>query len=128
LLTIYSEITFQNNASSLQGSSSSNSTKKKVPLNLTVHKLKLMCTRLFKLDADLMKLYYKDVEDEFAQPLTEDQYDLAFYGVRDGGLILMEEIDFEFEEKKKKDQEAQEKVNLQKQTRDIEQQMQWKKL
>ncbi len=67
--------------------------QKRLPETMTVRQVKLIAQRKFKtLRADVMELYYRD-QNTAGHPehLGDDDKDLAYYGVQDGGEILMEE-------------------------------------
>ncbi len=70
--------------------------QKRLPSNLKVGRLKVMCLRAFNLDVDLQLLHFKSNEsDPFPTELDEDENTLAFYGVSDGAQIYMNEVDLE---------------------------------
>lgn len=64
---------------------------KKVPMTLTVGKLKLLCEKLFKVKADAQQLYYKEPYMAMPELLEPDDYDISYLGVRDGASILVED-------------------------------------
>ena len=66
-------------------------TKKKVPMTITVGKLKLLCEKLFKVKADAQQLYYKEPFMGMPELLEPDDYDIAYLGVKDGSSVLVEE-------------------------------------
>eukprot|EP00762_Andalucia_godoyi_P003489 ANDGO_04227.mRNA.1 Tubulin-folding cofactor E len=56
--------------------------EKRLPLSLSVAKLKLLCKTLFKCEVEKMELLFKkDAADPFPTVLEDDREDLAFYGV-----------------------------------------------
>jgi hypothetical protein len=65
--------------------------KKKVPMTITVGKLKLLCEKLFKVKVDAQQLYYKEPFMGMPELLEPDDYDISYLGVRDGSSILVEE-------------------------------------
>ena len=67
--------------------------QKRLPETMTVRQVKLIAQRKFKtLRADVMELYYRDQNTSgHPEHLGDDDKDLAYYGVQDGGEILMEE-------------------------------------
>jgi len=70
---------------------------RKLPTSLQVSKLKLVCTQVFKLDPAKQRLFYKAPGEEarneasFMEELDDDMRTLAFYGVADGGTVVMDE-------------------------------------
>merc|ERR1719263_2027400 len=60
---------------------------------MTIRQVKLIAQRKFKsLRADDMELYYRDQSTAgHPEHLNDDDKDLAYYGIQDGGEILMEE-------------------------------------
>lgn len=65
--------------------------KKKVPMTITVGKLKLLCEKLFKVKVDAQQLYYKEPFMGMPELLEPDDYDISYLGVKDGSSILVEE-------------------------------------
>jgi hypothetical protein len=70
---------------------------RKLPRNLTIGRLKGLCSRHFGLDVDLILLQYVVRSDEGSFPIPIDQSDdtnLDYYGIpTDGAEILMHEIE-----------------------------------
>jgi hypothetical protein len=72
---------------------------RKLPTSLQVSKLKLVCCQVFKLDPAKQRLFYQPpgetskLEPGFMEPLDDGMRQLAFYGVADGGTIVMDEWD-----------------------------------
>ena len=66
--------------------------KKKVPMTITVGKLKLLCEKLFKVKVDAQQLYYKEPFMGMPELLEPDDYDISYLGVKDGSSILVEEM------------------------------------
>lgn len=66
-------------------------TLKKVPMTLTVGKLKLLCEKLFKVKADTQQLFFQEPYMAMPEMLEPDDYDLSYLGVRDGACILVGE-------------------------------------
>lgn len=71
---------------------------RKLPTSLVVSKLKLVCLQIFKLDPSRQRLFYQapsegdsKAEPSFMEELEDDMRQLAFYGVADGGTIVMDE-------------------------------------
>ena len=58
--------------------------KKKVPMTITVGKLKLLCEKLFKVKVDAQQLYYKEPFMGMPELLEPDDYDISYLGVKDG--------------------------------------------
>uniref|UniRef100_A0A7S1PH29 Tubulin-folding cofactor E n=1 Tax=Percolomonas cosmopolitus TaxID=63605 RepID=A0A7S1PH29_9EUKA len=88
--------------------------EKKLAPSLHVIDLKKMCQRKWKLPVHLQKLYFTpDPEDLFPEELDDDNQEISFFGVRSGGVILMEERDLDKEkreaEEKKRDEEERER-------------------
>lgn len=67
--------------------------QKRLPETMTIRQVKLIAQRKFKsLRADDMELYYRDQSTAgHPEHLNDDDKDLAYYGIQDGGEILMEE-------------------------------------
>lgn len=67
--------------------------KKKLLLTMTVAALKSVCSKLFKIEALRVVLFYQ--EDGYDQdfPFDEDQRQLSFFTVRDGGRIIVRDRD-----------------------------------
>jgi hypothetical protein len=67
--------------------------QKRLPETMTIRQVKLIAQRKFKsLRADDMELYYRDKSTAgHPEHLNDDDKDLAYYGIQDGGEILMEE-------------------------------------
>lgn len=72
---------------------------RKLPTSLQVSKLKLVCCQVFKLDPQKQRLFYQPPGEEskhepaFMEPLDDGMRQLAFYGVADGGTVVMDEWD-----------------------------------
>lgn len=72
---------------------------RKLPTSLQVAKLKLVCCQVFKLDPLKQRLFYmapgegSKLDPGFMEPLEDGMRQLAFYGVADGGTIVMDEWD-----------------------------------
>ena len=60
-------------------------------MSITVGKLKLLCEKLFKVRADVQRLFYKEPFQGMPELLEPDDYDISYLGVRDGASILVEE-------------------------------------
>jgi hypothetical protein len=67
--------------------------KKRLPETMTIRQVKLILQRKFKsLRADEMTLYYRDANTSgHPEHLSDDDKDLAYYGIQNGGEIMMEE-------------------------------------
>lgn len=72
---------------------------KRLPGNLKVGRLKIMCARGFGLNVELQRLHLSNDGDPFPTELGDDENTLAYYAVNDGAVILMNEIDLEAEKK-----------------------------
>ena len=68
---------------------------------MTVATLKLLCQRRFKLDASEQSLFYRD-NSTCGHPiaLDDDTKDIGYFGVKDGGEIIMEELSAEQQQAK----------------------------
>ena len=90
--------------------------EKRLAPSLRVIDLKKMCQRKWKLKAELQRLYFTpDPENLFPEELDDDNQEISFFGVRSGGIILMEERNLEEErrqeEDKKRDEEERERLH-----------------
>lgn len=65
---------------------------KRLPVTLTVVRLKFMCFKAFKLEISRQLLHLKLVDNPVLIPLEDDDRALSFYGVHDGSEILMSEV------------------------------------
>jgi len=72
---------------------------KRLPGNLKVGRLKIMCARGFGLNVELQRLHFRAEGDPFPTDLDDDENTLTYYAVNDGAEILMNEIDVEAERK-----------------------------
>ena len=65
---------------------------KKLLLTMTVAALKSMCSKLFKIEVIHQQLFYieEGVEGEF--DFDEDQRQLSFFSIKDGGKIMVREV------------------------------------
>jgi hypothetical protein len=66
--------------------------KKRLPVTLTVVRLKFMCFKAFNLEISRQYLYLKIVDNPVPIPLDDDERALSFYGVHDGSEIFMNEV------------------------------------
>ena len=70
---------------------------RKLPTSLQVSKLKLVCCQVFKLEPQRQRLFYKPpgegskLDPGFMEALDDGMRQLAFYGIADGGTIVMDE-------------------------------------
>jgi len=64
---------------------------RKLPGSLAAGTLKMMCEKLFKVQASGMKLFARAPETPMPEPLGDDSYELAYLGVCDGWEILVDE-------------------------------------
>ena len=75
---------------------------RRLPLQLTVGRLKAMCARQFGLDIDLQVLQYT-TGGLATTDLDGDERSLAYFGVPDGAEILMKELDVEKQQREQND-------------------------
>lgn len=115
-------------------------TKKRLQISMTVRMLKQMFERMWKIPASKQQLLYLPkvciLHDIFVtniqgaaipEPMDENKRPLSYYGVTDGGEIIMKEID-EKEEKEEEERRKKEfEARLKEQERDIQQQIEWQK-
>ena len=59
---------------------------------MTVAQLKSLCSKLFKVEALNVQLFYQEDGFEGDYIFDEDQRQLSFFSVRDGGRIIVREI------------------------------------
>ena len=82
---------------------------KKVPMSMTVKSLKMLCVRHFGEKAPSIltaRLIYQADAGEFPIEMDADDRDLLYFGVQDGGKVVMDEIDAKEEEEEKAREEA----------------------
>lgn len=60
---------------------------------MTVAQLKSLCSKLFQVEALRVKLVYEEDGFEGEYSFDEDQRQLSFFSVKDGGRILVRETD-----------------------------------
>lgn len=65
---------------------------KRLPVSLTVVRLKFMCFKAFNLEISRQLLHLKVVDNPVPIPLDDDDRALSFYGVHDGSEILMSDV------------------------------------
>lgn len=69
---------------------------RRMPMQLTVGKLKALCARQFGFDIELQTLHFRRSNaDAFPEAMDCDDHTLHSYGVPDGAEILMNEINLE---------------------------------
>ena len=56
---------------------------------MTVAALKNMCAKLFKIDMLSIALEYRGLDDTLDYPLDEEQRQLSFYSMADGGKLYV---------------------------------------
>jgi len=78
--------------------------QKRLPGNLKIERLKMMCARAFGLNAELQRLDFRAEGDPFPTELDDDENTLSYYGVRDGMEILMNEIDLKAKKREEKNE------------------------
>jgi len=67
---------------------------KKVPLQLTVEGLKLLCNRAFNLDPSFITLYFKHGgNQELPEFLIDNFQNLDYYGIKNGTKIFINRSD-----------------------------------
>mmetsp|Transcript_9917 Transcript_9917/g.18287 ORF Transcript_9917/g.18287 Transcript_9917/m.18287 type:complete len:744 (+) Transcript_9917:283-2514(+) len=87
---------------------------KRLPLTMTVHELKVLCQRLFKVDVDLQNLFYRETGKTFGHPtaLDDDAMPIVDFGVTTGGEIIMEARDPEQDAEKEAKRAVQEAESM----------------
>lgn len=96
--------------------------RKRLPLSLSIQRLKHICCRAFELDIEFQSLSLKnDPKDPFPTLMDNDESTLAQWGVVENAEIWMEEIDPEIDEREKaKENEAHdEKMLMQERLGDV---------
>jgi len=87
-------ITFKNLAfSSATDARTIEPVSKKVPMSLTLSRLKLMVKQLFKLDPPQQQLSIMLYKDSPPQFMDDDEAALGYYGATDGSVIFVNETD-----------------------------------
>jgi len=66
--------------------------KKRLPVTLTVVRLKFMCFKAFSLEISRQCLHLRAVDNPVPIHLDDDERALSFYGVHDGSEIFMNEV------------------------------------
>ena len=105
------------------GSCTMEAIRKRVPSGLQVGRLKQMCKRAFKLDPDLQVLHFRADKGSLMAELgsggeEDDELTLAYFGVTDGSMIFMNEVDLKAKERERV---AEEKRKLEEEGRGKEQ-------
>jgi len=88
---------------------------RKLPLQLSLGRLKALCMRHFGLDIDLQELHYS-TEPGLSIPMDgDDDRDLAYFGLPDGCDVLIKEIDKKSLEaaEREAEKELQERISRQ---------------
>jgi len=68
------------------------SIQKKIPLTLTVANLKILCNRLFKIDPNVQRLFYKaDKSVPVPEFLDDNTRQLSYYSIVDNSEIIIEQ-------------------------------------
>lgn len=67
--------------------------QKRLPSNMKIQRLKMMCARAFGLEIELQILHFRMEGDGFPTELDDDENTIGYYGVNDGAEILMNEMD-----------------------------------
>ena len=65
---------------------------KKLLKSMTVTSLKAMCSKLFKIEVIHQHLVYTEEGYADEYPFDEEQRLLSFYGINDGGKIIVREV------------------------------------
>ncbi len=103
--------------------------KKRLPKSMTVHKLKIMIQRLWKVEPEQQKLFFVDSSENAVPNEMDDDYkELEFYGVEEGGTISMELVDLEQEKNLEQQKRQQYVEKMKQQEKDADTQVKWKKL
>eukprot|EP00520_Triparma_pacifica_P017840 CAMPEP_0118652108 /NCGR_PEP_ID=MMETSP0785-20121206/11140_1 /TAXON_ID=91992 /ORGANISM="Bolidomonas pacifica, Strain CCMP 1866" /LENGTH=589 /DNA_ID=CAMNT_0006544599 /DNA_START=78 /DNA_END=1845 /DNA_ORIENTATION=+ len=96
--------------------------RKRVPSSLQLGRLKQICKRAFKLDPDLQVLHFRADKGSLSQELgtgaDDDDLTLAYFGVTDGSMIMMNEVDLKAKERERV---AAEKARKEEEEREKEQ-------
>jgi len=94
--------------------------EKKIPGTLTVGQLKLLFSKLFKLEMGLQVLYYKS--DARAPPsvLDEDEESLGYFGLTSGSVIYMNERDLRQEAREDESRREAERERMEAQLEQVE--------
>jgi hypothetical protein len=66
---------------------------KKLPLSMSVGAVKQLAARLFKCDPALQRLSFRDNPGAYPSLMDDDAKPLSYYGVTEGGEVLIEEVD-----------------------------------
>jgi len=102
--------------------------KRKLPGSMTVAKVKILMQQLFKLDASKQRLYYREsATTAFPLVLDDDFKSMSFYGIADGGTILMEEIDVNKMKEKREKELLENEKRMERQLQDVNMRMDAKK-
>lgn len=68
------------------------SLNKKIPVSMTISNLKILCNRLFKMEVNEMKVFYRQSKDiPCPEELDDDTRPLSYYDVKDNSELIIEE-------------------------------------
>ena len=86
---------------------------RRLPGTMNVERMKAMCSRVFDIDFDLIRLRFRtDKVDSLPIEMEDDCRTLDYYGLCDGGEILVDEIDLQAQalNSTRKEEELEEKI------------------
>jgi hypothetical protein len=94
--------------------------EKKLPGSLTIGQLKLLFSKLFKLEVGLQVLYYKS--DAMGPPsmLDVDEESLGYFGLTSGSVIYMNERDLRQEAREEEGRREAERERMEEQLEQVE--------
>ena len=85
---------------------------------MTVKTLKMLACRAFGPSAPSVqaaRLFYQAAGSPFPMPLDQDDRELLFYCVQDGGKVLLQEADEEAEAREQEEAEREQREHLERQ-------------
>jgi len=94
--------------------------EKKVPGSLTVGQLKLLFSKLFKLEVGLQVLYHKSEPTAPPSMLDVDEESLGYFGLTSGCVIFMNERDLRQEAKEEEGRREAERERMEEQMEQVE--------
>ena len=94
--------------------------EKKVPGTLTVGQLKLLFSKLFKLEVGLQVLYYKSDAKGPPSMLDVDDESLGYFGLMSGSVIYMNERDLRQEAREEESRKEAERERMEAQLEQVE--------
>merc|ERR1711937_907517 len=86
---------------------------RRLPRTMNVERMKAMCSRVFDIDFDLIRLRFRtDKVDSLPIEMEDDCRTLDYYGLCDGGEILVDEIDLQAQalNSTRKEEELEEQI------------------